>query len=68
MNTCESCRFCCEEGINKETMRKHYTCRRFPPLPQMIPNQGGIATISNFPGTQTHLWCGEFASALAVTN
>jgi hypothetical protein len=68
MNTCETCKFLHEEGINKETMRKHYTCRRYPPTPQMVPGQGGVVTVGMFPPTQAQLWCGEWQPKLALSN
>jgi hypothetical protein len=68
MTTCEHCKFLHEEGINKETMRKHFTCHRYPPTAQIVPAQSGAVTVGSFPPTQLHIWCGEWQPQLALNN
>lgn len=68
MNTCDKCKFCNEEGINKDTMRKYLSCRRFPPTPQIVPGSQGPITVSSFPTVTGEQFCGEWQPQLVLVN
>jgi hypothetical protein len=63
---CGNCQFVHEEGVNKETLRKNLSCRRYPPVPQIIPSPNGPVTAGSFPPTQEHLYCGEWAPSTVI--
>lgn len=59
--TCEHCRHCFIEGVNKETLQKYLICRRFPPTASLIPGPDRQPmTLGVFPPVQAHHSCGEW--------
>lgn len=59
LEKCSTCRFFFETETDRN-LQKQTVCRRYPPVGQIIPAQGGIAQMAFFPAVQSHHWCGEY--------
>ncbi len=59
-DSCLVCEFCKVGEIDPNTMKKQASCIRFPPTPQAIPTNQGLAFVTGFPIVTKDMICYEF--------
>lgn len=64
VNRCKTCVFWNEVSVLRGGQKGTGECRRFPPTPYPMPNQGGVMIMNVYPNTnENEKACGEYKEA-----